>query len=390
MRQATLEQKIATADALTYPQGTEIIKLLANPAVPGYMRTTLARAINSKCSGFKTNQSGVAKAAAQTCQNPENFLPIWVWDLIADKDSTYNKILSALELVFERLGLTSGNEPTYANTIAALLLARLGGDRAFQVSPDDALKMETDLKNLVRKRTKRVKLPHYGRVIAFPEFPDELLKDFPDVYRMVYPDLEANPKNAPMKCPLDAGLLAQLKVRLPMRKTHASLTLGTCLVQGGRMRQPSMVLGGNRRAIASHADTDIDLPGFQWCVPQQRPVRTRCSASRALTDYPYPAPLEFVPPAPYGAPAGPPPASLQFEPPAGFAPPAQLPPGAPATMPPAQSGIHKVAAELQSKVGAVAEVGAKIDKMSEQVRDAVRKRQIKVLCNVCQNRVYLF
>ena len=81
------------------------------------------------------------------------------------------------------------------------------------------------MKANVRPEKRCLKLPHWGRILVYPDNPSDLLHEHPAVYGMAYPDAQEKPENGPMECPLDAQLLAQLTQSLPMRKSHRSLRL---------------------------------------------------------------------------------------------------------------------------------------------------------------------
>ena len=111
----------------------------------------------------------------------------------------------------------------------------------------DAFKLLEDLKSHVRPDKKEMKLPHWGRILVFPDSPSDLLKDHPSLYETAYPNAAEVPDNGPMKCPVDEQMLAHLTQSLPARKSHRTLRLmqpplahtgftGFCATQTGNLQ----------------------------------------------------------------------------------------------------------------------------------------------------------
>ena len=77
--------------------------------------------------------------------------------------------------------------------------------------------METPVWRLVR--THRIQ-----QVIEYPESPATLRAKWPAIYDRIY-KIGTPGEFSPVACPLDEGALKQLTLRLPARKTHASVSL---------------------------------------------------------------------------------------------------------------------------------------------------------------------
>ena len=174
--QVPMEEAIMMANPLSFPQGTQVIKLFNDDLLTQSMKQAFVRAVQAKCKRSADNSFLNAKQAKQknqTMRHPENYFPVWLWNLVIDPSTSYHQLLMGMEKHIERLGLTNGNEPSYVNLLSSVLLARMG-PQCVSLSGSDFKKMSDDLKDMVKARTKKIRLPHYGDVIVYPPFPSDL------------------------------------------------------------------------------------------------------------------------------------------------------------------------------------------------------------------------
>ena len=96
-------------------RGIDIIFQLGRSPFPAAMRATLARAVNGKVSGLRTNQSQTARAKPQEWLNQELFFPKVLWDIICDLDVHHSTILAEVARLFERAGIMNGTVSAMCN-----------------------------------------------------------------------------------------------------------------------------------------------------------------------------------------------------------------------------------------------------------------------------------
>ena len=240
------------AKPLSFPQGTQVIKLFNDDLLTQSMKQAFVRAVQAKCKSSEKNHAK-DKQKNQTMRHPENYFPVWLWNLVIEPSTSYHQLLMGMEKHIERLGLTNGNEPSYVNLLSSVLLARMG-PKCVSLPGSDFKQMSDDLKDMLKARTKKIRLPHYGDVIVYPPFPSDLAGlGKGHIYEIAYPDTLQHPENLPRQCDLDHQLMNHLKARMPCRRTHSSLGLESV----ARPLRFESVLGAKRRST--------DLPGFKLC-----------------------------------------------------------------------------------------------------------------------------
>ena len=260
-----MEGKIATAVAMNAGQATKIILALSVPAIPAYVREVLAKAVKEAVDG-STSKVAAARAGPQSCINIEVFIPQRHWAVAENPAIPFPILLCNMGWLMERLGLVHANEHTWVAVTAVLKLARMGGSITGPINPAECYQLGQRLKALVRLDAKRSPKPHHGKIKVFPETPEQLREQFPEIYALAYPNVDTFPHNGPCQCPLDATVLNYLKTKLPARQTHSSI----------RIYLPSLdgPVHGPTRFQSALQDADpsfVNLPGFQWCAPRGRP-----------------------------------------------------------------------------------------------------------------------
>ena len=89
-----MEASIASSPPITQKEGFDIIMQLGRSPFDGPSRANLARAVNIKVSGLRTNQNRKARAKGQEWLNQELFFTKVMWDKICDLDVHSNAILA--------------------------------------------------------------------------------------------------------------------------------------------------------------------------------------------------------------------------------------------------------------------------------------------------------
>ena len=89
-----MEASIASSPPITQKEGFDIIMQLGRSPFDGPSRANLARAVNIKVSGLRTNQNRKARAKGQEWLNQELFSTKVMWDKICDLDVHSNAILA--------------------------------------------------------------------------------------------------------------------------------------------------------------------------------------------------------------------------------------------------------------------------------------------------------
>ena len=268
--QATMERKVSEAPELTARQGTEIVMMLGNPALPASMRAAISRVVNMRVTGVGIKPGkGISSAAPQSCLTIENYGNRKFWEVLCNPRSDPSRVLAMVAYTMERMGLVHADNGTWIAATATIIAANAQAtSNQLEFNPNDAYMLLQKLKKHVRCITKKVHLPHYGEVKVFPTTPDLLRDGFEHVYDLVYPDSVRFPINAPEPCPLNLMILTSLKTRLPGRCTHGSLAGTPTLFPKPRRNAP---------AIEDHG---IDLPGFRWNSfrPQSKAVASPSQA----------------------------------------------------------------------------------------------------------------
>ena len=234
--QLTLEQKIASCTGFTVSQASDVIMDLRQAAVPDSFKSVLASAVHHKI--ISVSKAGLA-AQKQHCEHMEAFVRTGQWETLYDKSKWKEHVPSMGDLM-ERMGLSNADESTFQSAVSIICMARMEAANKNHVCSKAAYEMLQMLKRIVRRSTKKVRLPHYDKIKVYPTTPEALKTENPEIYRLVYDDKAAN--LLPCTCPLKQMHLQMLKKRLPMRSTHAGL------------------------AIELHThEEEVHLPGFRFC-----------------------------------------------------------------------------------------------------------------------------
>jgi hypothetical protein len=223
-----MEQAIMGGPGCSVEEATVLVKLLHAADLPASTKSSLAKCLNARVCG-SGGPVKKPKQEPQSCMFIHRFLPVWLWSLLAQPSATYHQVMLGVRSFARMLGLTSANEPTWLALASVVYIARLQALKGVQtlvaVSMQDVKKLTEDIKGWVKPSRRECKLPHWGRLLLYPNTPDELKAQDPDLWETAYADSLVQPENLPGDCPLDMGVLTELQGGAPQRKTHSSLVL---------------------------------------------------------------------------------------------------------------------------------------------------------------------
>ncbi len=123
-----------------------------------------------------------------------------------------------------KIGDVFSSELSWVHVVSMLTLASHDSDvDSFSIEPANCLTKLRDIKAYAKSMRKTM-LSHYGVVALYPEDPNDLKLQHPEVYQAAYPNASPDdPSTLPVKSPLNAALLEQLRAKLPARVSHQSM-----------------------------------------------------------------------------------------------------------------------------------------------------------------------
>jgi hypothetical protein len=157
-----MEDEIANAPELTAKQGTDIVLLLANPAIPSGMRTAVSRVVNVKVTGVKTRKkSGQTTFVAQQCPTFDNFGTKKFWDLLMDPSTCPSRVIACVSFLMERMGLVHGDAAAWTAALSTIIGAAItrGTHHQAEISADDAYLLLQKLKKICGARQRGKNFP---------------------------------------------------------------------------------------------------------------------------------------------------------------------------------------------------------------------------------------
>ena len=249
--QAIIEESIAKSAPIVPADALNMIKMLDTlPAeIPTGFKNDIKRSIGAMV-GSKSASGHKDSQKLQSLPTSEDFLPEWLWDILADQNgATYYTKLFAMRKFLRSLGATNMKEASWQRLATIFYMASLKPDinRGMDVDITSYETVLKDVKTHVKPAKKEIKMPWWGKLLMYPHTPEELQKDHRDVYDRAY---AAGP---PVIARVDTSMLNHLCSSLPMRDTHH-------LVQhkkfaGVRMSPPQ------KKAIVNVPNDDCFLPG---------------------------------------------------------------------------------------------------------------------------------
>lgn len=158
----------------------------------------------------------------QSCLNFHKLATKDLWATIKDETKPFSMRIDAIVcFIINKLGMPWSNEATYVHIVACFIM---GGCRihedAFQISSNDAFSILHDLKSRVKLLRTKVRVPHSGTIGVYPQSVEEFEQKYQQAFAICYP---GGRDEVPEQCPLPEAQLVQLRLRLPMRKTHCTV-----------------------------------------------------------------------------------------------------------------------------------------------------------------------
>ena len=255
-----------SAISIEAPEATAVLKELARPHIPAEMRRRLAETLSEKVASGSSQAGHGSDANKQYALQVYNLFPIWLWSVLMDKNAPKHKIIEGVKVFLFSIGLVYATEPTYLAIVAAILAARHHSDPNFQVDQAEAKSLLEELKKTVRLGMKRRKMSHFGCIRSFPDTPEELLEQHPQVFARAYPLHDTIHANCPQECPLDAAMLTSLCAQLPSRSTHHSINRRVNMVQV--QKQPKQLMDMHNVGHQLYLQDGSQMPCYRR-QPQQ-------------------------------------------------------------------------------------------------------------------------
>ena len=176
---------IQDTDVISFAAATQSILQIGASDLPHIMKQELTREITEKTGSTPTAKP---KQQKQSCLHMENLMPKHIWETLLNPQASYTTRLNKLKQFCDAVGLVHGNEPTYAHMTAIIYSAAHHQAETFDLNTAVALKCSNDLKTAIRSMTKRVKLPHYGKILVYPQNIEDFKAQYPDIYAKVFND----------------------------------------------------------------------------------------------------------------------------------------------------------------------------------------------------------
>ena len=249
--QAIIEESIVKLAPIAPADALNMIKMLDTlPAeFPTGFKNDIKRSIGAMVgSGSASGHKDAQKL--QSIPTSEDFLPEWLWDILADQNgATYYTKLFAMRKFLRSLGATNMKEASWQRLATIFYMVSFPKDIKWGMDVDIA-NYDTvlkDLKTHVKPAKKETKMPWWGKLLMYPHTPEELQKDHRDVYDRAY---AAGP---PVISRVDTSVLHHLCSSLPMRDSHHLVQHKKCA--GVRVSPPQ------KKAIVNVQNDDCYLPG---------------------------------------------------------------------------------------------------------------------------------
>ncbi len=209
---ATLIMKELQQSPFTLPQRSEILTVLTAMVGPEEARL-----------GDQSSLPGSIKGASQSCLSFHRLVKAVLWGIMRDETKSFSSRVDAMvRFMVNELGLSWPNETTLVHCVATFIMAGCRSeDDAFLIEPNDAFTILRDLKSGIKNLRSKGGIPHWGRIIVYPNTLAEFESKFPDVFQVCYPGGRAE---VPEQCPISESKLEQLRLRLPARSTHSSVS----------------------------------------------------------------------------------------------------------------------------------------------------------------------
>jgi hypothetical protein len=218
---------LANSPPLDFAMATELMHRLVGTTFNSTQRSKISQAINANVMNqmlpTASGPSGNGRQALQSCIKFQHLMPTILWQFIQDRNKPLSARLATLcTFAQDKLGLISPNETTWVHIAAIfILLCSPTPEDAMKVDLGDGYVILRDLKAAMKMMRNRVKFPHQGVVLIYPNSPQELERDFPKVFQAAYENGQA--EFGEQEFPFPDIYLDQLRSRLPARCSHQAL-----------------------------------------------------------------------------------------------------------------------------------------------------------------------
>ena len=266
--QRQLESALSGVVNISTSDAVKLLGMLRESPFPQHSRDVLVGVIDAKQSlGRSLAPAGRGgPRPAQTCSMFWAFVPMAMWELIANRMIAYETNLNMVCRFMERLGLVYASESTYVEIASALYLCANPRCQPSSITERDRSVMwslKEDLKRVVRAFRGRTKLPHHGKILVYPTSPEDLQNTNPDLYDLAYGVGSGNVvPDSSQRCPVDGDMVTLMSGRLAHRKSHSSMNKGggIRLLQGMRDRDPGTLDPRRGLQFAIGDDIPVEVP----------------------------------------------------------------------------------------------------------------------------------
>ena len=301
-RKAIVLNQIRQEEQCSASVATDIIKLLQHSPFNMAARSEICGLINTLVQNMRAGHTGMKhKQHTQSCMNLQRYIPNTVWTHLQGDGSYAQKMSMFCNFVSDGLGISNGNESTYVHMTAVFRMGcQSGAVDINTIDHTDAHTILRDMKDIIRKDIKRMRLPHQGAILLYPPTVQEFRAQYPKAFRIAYPESgEAMDINfLPAKLPLDESQLQQLSARLPKRCSHQAIS--------GRVTKCQSVSNSGQaiaQALLQQVMQNVNmrgiqqssLPGLQILNPPRRSTLDDVQQPLALQDLQQP-PTSCSPP----------------------------------------------------------------------------------------------
>ena len=206
-----------------------------------------------------------------------------------DPNVWWGRLLNMIIQTLDQLGLVSPSEPTVMHIVAMVLLAA-NDNATIHINPTDAYSKANDIKRELKAVRLRTRLAHHGVIINYPA-DVETFKQLHDAQFASFYKIGTTDEFEAVPCPIEEHALNQLRMRLPARRSHTSISLSSRMhtvstnksssrVVNQMLSDPvSLMMLANMQRQQTPA-TGMELPGLV-IHDRSRSPRGRAQASQA-------------------------------------------------------------------------------------------------------------
>jgi hypothetical protein len=219
---AAILEKIRSVGNVDTPEATECFSVLLDSHFLQGQRNQITEAVEFIRTGTGKKKTKTGHSFTQSCLGFHKLLTEDLWAQIQSCDDL--SLVSALAVHMQNLGLVFANEPTYCSIGCTVAMARVlkAGEAAGNNYDINMIYSFTEaLKRFIRVDRDRIRLPHYGQIITFPDDPAALKAQWPQIYKRAFGEGD------PAKSIIDPIVLSRVCEAVPCRSTHRALNMTT-------------------------------------------------------------------------------------------------------------------------------------------------------------------